>query len=380
MSELDHILLFSYLFIVFIEKSKYSQDYVNSNFWKWAMLPIISYILIIGMRYGWGADYDWYKFRFEHPDYYGNESPGFYILNTMMKEFGFNFVMAYITYSTLYIFGACVLIKDFENNKYMLTFFLPATIIFSTSIIRQSVAISFAYIMIYAILNKKWLLLLIFAGITYTIHPVVLAMIVPILIFHNIFNGYLISLKFSVPLYIICSISTNLFKDYISTPLSQMIGTMTFGDIGFMNEYAKRSDEWFGSEAINADWYQSPLTLLLSMMFDLFVIIVCHIALKNNMNTKVASIYNTVVIGYISYRLFFPVEIMHRFTDPLYMLYFIPLGYAFYQYKFDNLRWTSKELKVTNILFCGGMLYLIPYFLRFIFLFPESSFVWHNLL
>ena len=379
MSEIDHLILFSYLFFVFIVISKYPQNYVNLHFWKWASVPIISYVLIIGMRDGWGADYLWYKYRFEHPDYYGNESPGFYTLNKIMRGLGFNYVMAYITYSSLYIYGACILIKDFEKNKYMLTLFLPATLIFSTAIIRQSVATSFAYIMIFAILNKKWLLLLIMSWIVYTIHPVVMAMIVPIFLFIYFFNGHLISLKISVPIYIFCSIFTNLFKDYISTPLSQIIGAMTFGDIGFMNEYAKKSDLWFGSEAINVDWYQGPVTLLLSMTFDLFVIIVCHIALKNNMNTKVASIYNTVVIGYISYRLFFPVEIMHRFTDPLYMLYFIPLGYALYQYKFDNIKWSSKELKVTNILFICGLLYLIPYFFRFVVLKPDGNFVWNIL-
>ena len=99
MSEIDHLILFSYLFFVFIEISKYSQNYVNLHFWKWASVPIISYVLIIGMRYGWGADYLWYKYRFEHPDYYGNESPGFYTLNKIMRGLGFNYVMAYITYS-----------------------------------------------------------------------------------------------------------------------------------------------------------------------------------------------------------------------------------------------------------------------------------------
>lgn len=379
MSSLDHILLFSYLFFLFFSISNKKQTFITKHFWLWALLPIISYSLIVGMRYGWGADYKWYKGRFENPNIYGNESPGFYFLNVMMNDCGFDYVMAYITYSILLIVGACILIRDFDHNKYMLTLFLPATLIFTTAIIRQGVALSFTYVMLYALQNKRWFCFLAMGCITYSIHPGALVYLTPSILFFFLYKGHLLPLQITVPSYIICSLSSNLFKDFIANPLSNLISSLAFGNIAFMNEYAKRADEWFGAKAIIQDWYQEPLTLMLSMIFELSIIIMGFIALKNKMDNKVAYLYNTVVTGYILSRLFFPVELMHRFTDPMYMLYFIPFGYAIYQYQYNKSSWTVKERQTGRFLLISSMMfYLIPYFLRFIFLNPLSDFVWNH--
>jgi hypothetical protein len=152
---------------------------------------------------------------------------------------------------------------------------------------------------------------------------------------------------------------------------------MTFGNIGFMNEYAKRSDDWFGAGAIIEDWYQGPVTLTLSMIFHISIIVLGYFALKNNKYNKVVYLYNTVTVGWIVFRLFFPVEIMHRLTDPMTMLYFVPFGYALYEYYTNRNIWSPRERTIGRWLVLGAYLYLVPYFLRFIFMFPEGDFVWN---
>lgn len=305
------------------------------------------------------------------------ESPGFLWLNLFLKDLGFNFVADYVFYSFLFVICSFGFIKDFNKNKYMLALLLPATLIFTTSIIRQGIALSFTFIMLYALQRGKKLVFVMGGAITYLVHPGALLYLAPCLLFFFLSRGRLIPIKLSVPLYVLCSLSTNLFKDYIADPLQNLIFGMTFGNIGFMNEYAKRSDDWFGAGAIIEDWYQGPVTLTLSMIFHISIIVLGYFALKNNKYNKVVYLYNTVTVGWIVFRLFFPVEIMHRLTDPMTMLYFVPFGYALYEYYTNRNIWSPRERTIGRWLVLGAYLYLVPYFLRFIFMFPEGDFVWN---
>lgn len=378
MSNIEHIFFFSLLFIVFILITINNQNYINKHFWRCTLLPVVAYGLIVGLRYGWGADYLYYMRRMMNPKYFeGMESPGFLWLNLFLKDLGFNFVADYVFYSFLFVICSFVFIKDFNKNKYMLALLLPATLIFTTSIIRQGIALSFTFIMLYALQRGKKLVFVMGGAITYLVHPGALLYLAPCLLFFFLSRGRLIPIKLSVPLYVLCSLSTNLFKDYIADPLQNLLFGMTFGNIGFMNEYAKRSDDWFGAGAIIEDWYQGPVTLTLSMIFHISIIVLGYFALKNNKYNKVVYLYNTVTVGWIVFRLFFPVEIMHRLTDPMTMLYFVPFGYALYEYYTNRNIWSPRERTIGRWLVLGAYLYLVPYFLRFIFMFPEGDFVWN---
>lgn len=156
MSNIEHIFFFSLLFIVFILITINNQNYINKHFWRCTLLPVVAYGLIVGLRYGWGADYLYYMRRMMNPKYFeGMESPGFLWLNLFLKDLGFNFVADYVFYSFLFVICSFVFIKDFNKNKYMLALLLPATLIFTTSIIRQGIALSFTFIMLYALQRGK---------------------------------------------------------------------------------------------------------------------------------------------------------------------------------------------------------------------------------
>ena len=66
MSNIDHIVLFSLLFGLFFKVVKMPQAKLEKNYWLVLSPLIISYILIIGLRYGWGNDWWGYRARSAH--------------------------------------------------------------------------------------------------------------------------------------------------------------------------------------------------------------------------------------------------------------------------------------------------------------------------
>lgn len=132
MSIIDHILLFTLLFAIFFAITRIPQKQINAHYWCILLIPIVCYSLILGCRYGWGNDYLWYKYRIEYPFRYDDEDWGFGSINLLLKNIGFNYVCVYILYSLVFILGAFTFIRDYANNKYLLAFFLPATLLLST--------------------------------------------------------------------------------------------------------------------------------------------------------------------------------------------------------------------------------------------------------
>src|SRR5690606_38171498 len=158
MSLLDHIILFSYLFFLFFYWGK--QNYKTSSFWQFwtsALLPMFSYSLIVGSRYGWVADYMGYKYRFEDLSYYPDEQIGFRWLNYFIDSVGLNYVGGYIVYSLIFIVCSFILIRSYgKDSKYMYAFVIPSTLIFISGIIRQGISFSFLLLAIYFLNKRKW--------------------------------------------------------------------------------------------------------------------------------------------------------------------------------------------------------------------------------
>ena len=61
MSSIDFIILYTALFGLFFSISQIRQKAINRNVLTWGVPIIIAFVIIIGMRYGWGNDYMSYK-------------------------------------------------------------------------------------------------------------------------------------------------------------------------------------------------------------------------------------------------------------------------------------------------------------------------------
>lgn len=372
MSILDHIFLYSLLFSLFYFITRLPQKVINKNYWTIMIFVIIVYSLIIGCRYGWGNDYLWYKLRYEYPEYYEDEDIGFKLLNYTIGHIGLNYVGAFITYSFLYITTAFILIKDYKENKYMLAFFLPATLLQITFTIRQSVAHSFVFLALHYLNKRKWSRIIIMLLIAYTIHPASILLFLPIILFQ--FIDKVISPKLFILIYTVVTLSGTYISNIVSLVFSNYLPRLTLANK--FNQYLQ-NEYWYNENAIQDEYSQSTLTMFLSMLFHISLIYLSYIALKYKPNKQVVIFYNTTVIGLILLRLFWNFEIFRRMVNPYTIIYFIPLGYGIYIYKEYKHSMDKTTLRFCRISIYATMIYIILYWGRFILLSPNYIFYWN---
>lgn len=377
MSNLSHIILISLLYYVFYLLSKFKQNTINRNYYSYCFPLIFLYSTILGLRYNWGLDYLWYKDRFEFPHLYDNEDFGFQNLNIFLNDLGFNYIGAFIFYSFLFILCAFILIKNYKENKYMFVFFVTATLIFSTSAIRQALAHSFLFLIIYFIDKRKWILIPVMLYLMYSIHPASLLTAIAVIFSFLFLSKQTIPPTISVPLYVIISLSSTYLSLKVSSIFDQIIPMIGFMGNKF-DSYFLNSEKWFGESAIDPERIQSVPALILSILFNSATIYIGYISLKYKPDKNIIYIYNLTIIGIFLFRLFLFFEILKRIAIPIQMLYFIPLGYSF-SFFFKNIKAvTKKEKKFFTYSIAIVILYLVLYHGRFILLSPECIYIWNK--
>lgn len=384
MSNFEHSVLFLFLFIGFILWGKYfSSTPKKTEFWMFALVPILIYSIITGSRYGWGPDYKSYKFRLENALRYPEEQIGFRWINQSIKLLDISYVGGYIIYSLIFMTCVFVLIRSYNRvSTYMYYFVIPATLIFVTSAIRQGLALSFVFLGLYFLNKKKWIGVILCILVGSSIHSSIL-ITVAIIAAVYFFIKKPINWKISIPLYFFFTFLFNPSSiGFISIYISKYVSLNNS-----LQSYIDNSDVWFGNDAVKDIYEQSLFALLSSSLFYVSIIYLGYIILKFKSHPQILYIYNVVVIGIIFYRIVFTFEILRRIAEPLIMFYFIVLGYVFfiiYNIKlkkshegllnikiFKNQQFPYYEYFIAFILF-----YLILFFGRFIFLNPTAIFYW----
>lgn len=387
MSQIDHIFLFIFLFLLFFYWGK---NYYNIGstfqFWVAASIPIIAFSLIVGSRYGWGVDYLWYKFRLDNAYTFPEEQLGFKFLNITIRDLGLEYVGGFIIYSLIFVTSVFVLIRGFgKSSKYMYAFVIPSTLIFITGIIRQGVAMSFVLLTIHFLNRKNWMAIILCIVIGASIHFAVLISITLIIVFYIFFKRP-VHWMITIPLYIFFAFLFDVSKVGFISSFIQNISVW-----GNFQGYIDNSDRWFGEDAADDKFQQGFFALFTSSIYHVAVIYLGYWALKLRKNRSVGYIYNLVIFGYVFLRAVFLFEILKRFAKPLVILDFIIMGYILYVF-IDYLellrgrkrliiqRFVShKKLDVQfKILISASFIYLFMYWGRFIFLNPTSVFFWYE--
>lgn len=376
MSILDHIFLFLVLFGIFFFLTQIKQKTINNNYWEITFIPIIVYSLVLGCRYGWGNDFIWYKYRFEHPYGYEDENIGFRCINLFLNDIGFNYTGAFIIYSLIFIIGVYTLLRFYNNNKYMLFLFLPATVLFSTATIRESFAASFAYIAYYFFFKKNYIGVIISLLCMNSIHSA------PFIPFFIIIGLYLfnkektISLRYSLIIYIGIFLFQANIEDFIIEPLNKAISYISFNNK--YQGYIEQADYWFSEEGKNQQYEQSFLTSSLMFLFHISIIYIGYLGLKYRNNKYVRCFYHSVFVGLCMLVLFFQLEILRRIAEALVQMYYIPVGYSIATITLIKKTKINKEERFLYSIALGVFsVYLILYFGRFIFLSPTLKFYWN---
>jgi len=381
MSIIEHIILFSILFTVYAFWGKYNAHRTGVNVWIAAMVPIFLYVFVVGSRYGWGADYLWYKFQYENAfiSVRAVEQIGFKWLNQSLSYIGFNYVGVFMVYAFIFIVGAFILLRSYgELSMYMYCLLVPATLFTSAHTIRQGVGFAFIFIALAFFQKRKWLFMALAALIAFNIHSSV------IIIFATMIGIFFFFKKpihywFSIPVYIIFAFvfevtNMDFLNDFLTNNIS--LGS------GFQ-WYIDNTDVWMGEDAIREGFVQSTFALIISSAFYISLFYLGYIALKAKENKHVLFMYNTVVLGAIMMRAFFNYEILRRLIFPMRICYFIPLGYIFYVYFRDCKQPENQYAILLKKYFPVGitliLAYLFMFWGRWLFLNPNANFFWRVL-
>lgn len=369
MSNIDHIILYLILFGASFLWSKAN----SSNRKQLGVIFATLFVFVVGSR-TWGPDYSWYHYKVDHPNdlRVKEDEIGFQWLNFIIRCIGLNGDGAFYIYAIILMIGTLSLINSYkENGQYMCLLAIPAFMLNTSVLIRQSVAFAFALISLYFLRKRKWIYALLFAFIAFNMHKII------IVLFLFFFICFLLS-KEKVPIYIIIAIYT------IATFVPQVINLDNFTQYlnaiqigGKYDSYINNSERWFSEDASNLEWQQSTIALILSFLYDISIFYVTDLYLKKQENKEIRTFFYLFAIGAIFFRCFSLNELLRRTFNLLYILYFIPVGYAlsFLLRKRKNSL-LKKEKTMLNISICLILIYLVLYWGRFVFANKDCNFLW----
>lgn len=373
MSNIDHIILylFLFLFMYFWGKENYAKK--TWEFWLCAIVPMLCFAIITGCR-TWGVDYDWYKYKMCHPEDFKVKKDEllFLRLNDLIRFLKLDGEVGFVVYSIIIITGAFIFIRSFKGySKYMYALLTPAILLGTMRHIRQGVAFGVSMIALNFLNEKKWCLFILFSLIAFNIHHISILLSITCFVLY-IFRNNIIPPRVSVPAYCIAIF----LPQYIDYAIIQKVLNFIPVEGSKYVGYIKNMPVWFSHKANHFEWTQSPLTMVLSALFDISIIILCYGYLKKVYTPIVNIYYNTFVIGAILVRIFFLNELLRRSFNLYHMLYFIPLGYCFFLYNIGNTPLGEKRINGFIVGFGCIMVYLIAYWARFIFLNEAAIFMW----
>ena len=340
------------------------------SYWKNGAYLILIWCLVEGTRYGRGPDFFWYKFQYEQSDQIkGGTQFVFFLINKILLWFDSPYPIPFALYALFFIISFLLLNRYWGRaSAFMPIFFLCAVIEYHETFVRQMLSIGMVGFCFNCLLKNENKYAVLWAILSFYTHSGSILLLLPVLITYHYFSKKAISPLFAVSLYIIIAFFSN-FSWFAGM---QDLWSKIHIDIPLFQRYLSRSAVWFSQDAMRTKWTQSLFTFIMRCSFDVCFIILSHKMLKyvNKKHVKsLVTCYNLSVVGCILLRLFWYLEMMRRIIFPLYILWFIPVGYAFFIFK------KSPNRLVLFLKFII-LLYLFMYQSRFVFLNPDASYIW----
>lgn len=185
---ITYIILKTLLFIIFlISGYLLSKAKSNLQYWKIAILPIITFAIISGLRFGREIDYNLYYFVYKDKIENDEMELLFRYLVNIFKYFE-------IPYYGFVLFCSTVLITSFlyflTNFRNAILFILPMFlgIMGIENLIRWYLAFSFILIAVKFLMDSRLFLAILFGVFAILIHSGIILCVVVILLFYFLFN------------------------------------------------------------------------------------------------------------------------------------------------------------------------------------------------
>lgn len=309
------------------------------QFWIFAILAILSYSLIQGLRYDRGPDYMWYKFQYEHFKIV-DQDIGFTFINQILNILHIPYYGAFIFYSFLLILSVIILLK---NNREIAIYALPIFFItinlWAEAMIRQYVGLSFTILSFSYLLRGKLWKFYIFILIGALVHASTLVIFPFFLLF------YYIKIPIKSPyifiiLYLIISFvwKISYWGDY-----AMLLNGLDVGHEKF-NQYTSNAEHWFTED--NSTGYVMSKALFLRQLLSRIILIYFGIKLLNKVHNFQIPFF-LFFISIIILHMGGDIEVIHR------------IGCSFNIFEFFVAAMVLYKTKRNNLFVKGAMLFLI---------------------
>ncbi len=383
---------FPYIFVnIFLLLTMWYAGYKISRghgYWFYAIVVIIAFTIVEGIRYGRGVDYMHYlqviKYNLEETQVI------FSFFNQMLKRIGIPTEYFFMFYAFFFITGAMIFLKPMKKYAmYIFPFFLISIISLHEAFIRQFLAMSFIFVYVFVLnriltrnISKKNIFLLIFlfviAESIHSISGVTLFAITLIFIFFKKPFPW----QLTIPTLLIGKFCLGTFFDW--NYLNSFLGFLSTTDEKFAM-YVENSDRWFSSAAINVKYTRNIIIQFLEIFACSSVFYlgnkVCKLLngmqlsstkryLSATLNHIYTVFFNIFVLGYLVLESFYNFEIVRRVAYGWSIYWFIPVSLLLY-YKNNHIFTKKDRFLMLSILFWGWEYY------RFLFIWSQRPlFLW----
>lgn len=335
------------LILLFISGNLLSKTKSNSQYWKTALLPIISYSLIEGLRFGRGIDWNLYFIRYqeigksyENADY----EPLFEFIVHNFYQLGIPYHVFILMVSLLLMFSSLLFFNKFKDSLcYILPIFLLVTLT-AENYIRWYLSFSFFILATYSLLYCKSYIKYILYGIcAFLIHSgIFVLLVIPMLC--NILNKSTLQPKWALLIVFYSSFFLSMQTFKFLTEISTLFSFISGSD-KYINSIAGIINGEFGIYGIMNMSFANNVVRFIGFI----PILIWGPQILKKYDYGIF-IFNLFLIGSIVYSSFKSVEIFDRYADGLIYFKSIVGGVVYYHLIKESK--SFKNEKTFIILLC----------------------------
>lgn len=318
------------LIIFFVSGNKISESKSKKEYWKYSIIPILTYAMVEGLRFGRNVDWNLYYFRYiqfgANYSYSEDYEPLFRYICYMLYQLGVPYYGFIFIQCLFFIFCVFVLLQNYkEHCKWMIPLILVC-ITSNENFIRWYLAFSFLLLSINSLVNKHIKFTCIWFLCAFFCHSGIVIFII-LIILYKLLNKFAIPKQIGVILMFISTfimtLSDFMFLTHITSYLLPFLGD-SVGRSGYLNATEDLLSGTWGKVGIME---QSSL-----FYFRIFVVYAPVIYWGRKILVRYKAgifFYNIFVIGAIVFPLFGLIEIFNRISGVL-VFFFCIVGGLFY--------------------------------------------------
>lgn len=359
------------IFLLFLFAYSGNQIAKGNSYLFYSTLCVVSFTIVLGLRYARGNDYmhyvDLYTFGYDE-----GRQLVFTWINGMLKWFRVGKYHIFLFYSLIEIICAVIFLRKYRKyGDYIFPLFLIATIIFDEYQIRQALGFAFGFLcmdLAFRISSYNDIFLskninkiigaIVCFSISYSIHSVCGYMLIIIIGVHFL-------LRKAVPIYI--SIPALIFSVYFFSGwfdfswLNPVLNTVA-GNDERMSEYIEDSYKWFTEDAMKEQYIRNPIVLVFEICGTISLYYFGSRIVNINKKQDSITFYNIFVIGTILLNAFRTLELLNRIGRDFALFWFFPLSVILYYRK--NIIKTKMDKLLSTFLLWWVYDYLKYLFMR----------------